>query len=539
VIRNSQRLEVGVNPFRKRRRVMFDARTNSDRTTEPTEVSVSAQTASHQAHADLATAVDRDEHANKWVVLVLAGTATFMTTLDSSIVNIGLPAIARSFGIPLSGSIEWVIIGYLVVIAAVLLTFGRLADMVGRKPVFLTGVAVFTLGSALCGAAPSLGVLIAARCFQGIGGAAIFAVNVAMITRAFPASERGQALGTNAILVAMGVSLGPTIGGILTQLGTWRWIFYVNVPIGLVVSLAAWHLLTERPRLQRESFDLLGAALLAIGLGSLTLGLSFGQEWRWSSLRFLASILIGVASLSVAVWVERRVSAPLVDPALLRNRVFVSANVSLMMSMLALFAVGFLLPFYFEELRGYDTLHSGLLLTPFSLTFAVTAPLAGRLADRTGSAWLSPLGLAIACVGLLLLSELTHASSTVYLILGLIVAGIGQGLFMSPNASALMGAAPTAEQGVASGALATMRVVGQSLSVAVAGTVFTSFGGAAAGAVLEAGRESLSAQQARALQQTFVAGLHAAFVVCAALAAVGVVTALVRGKERSSGPAAG
>ena len=527
-----------MNPFRKRRRVMFDARRNPDRTTEPTEVSVSAQTASHQAHADLVTAVGHDEHANKWVVLVLAGTATFMTTLDSSIVNIGLPAIARSFGIPLSGSIEWVIIGYLVVIAAILLTFGRLTDMVGRKPVFLAGVAVFTLGSALCGAAPSLGVLIAARCFQGLGGAAIFAVNVAMITRAFPPSERGQALGTNAILVAMGVSLGPAIGGILTQLGTWRWIFYVNVPIGVVVSLAAWHLLTERPHVQRESFDLLGAALLAIGLGGLTLGLSFGEEWGWSSLRFLASILIGVAALSVTVWVERRVSAPLVDPALLRNRVFVSANVSLMMSMLALFAVGFLLPFYFEELQGYDALHSGLLLTPFSLTFAAVAPLAGRLADRTGSAWLSPLGLAIACVGLLLLSELTHGSSTGYLILGLIVAGIGQGLFMSPNASALMGAAPTAEQGVASGALATMRVVDQSLSVAVAGAVFTSFGGAAAGAVLAVGRESLSAQQVQALQQTFVAGLHAAFIVCAAIAAVGVVTALVRGKATAPGPAA-
>jgi MFS family permease len=243
---------------------------------------------------------------------------------------------------------------------------------------------------------------------------------------------------------------------------------------------------------------------------------------------------IAVAALAGAAWVEQRVAAPILDPALLRNRVFVSANVSFMMAMLALFAVGFLLPFYFEELRGYDTLHSGLLLTPLALTLGVVAPLSGTLADRVGSRWLAPLGLATAGAGLLLLSGLTQASSTGYLILGLIVTGIGQGLFQSPNTRAIMGAAPPDEQGVASGALSTGRVIGQSLSVAVAGAIFTSFGAAAAGASLAAGRTTLSVVRVQALQHTFVTGLHAAFVVCAVLAAVGVVTALVRGKD--SGP---
>jgi MFS family permease len=206
------------------------------------------------------------------------------------------------------------------------------------------------------------------------------------------------------------------------------------------------------------------------------------------------------------------------------------------MAMLALFAVGFLLPFYFEELRGYDTLHSGLLLTPLSLTLGVVAPLSGTLADRVGSRWLAPLGLAIAGAGLLLLSGLTQGSATWYLILGLIVIGIGQGLFQAPNTRAIMGSAPSDEQGVASGTLSTGRVIGQGLSVAVAGAVFTSFGAAAAGASLEAGRNTLSVAQVQALQQTFVTGLHAAFVVCAVLAAVGVVTALVRGKDSGSPP---
>ena len=240
---------------------------------------------------------------------------------------------------------------------------------------------------------------------------------------------------------------------------------------------------------------------------------------------------IAVAALAGAAWVERRVPAPVLDPALLRNRVFAFANVSFMICMLALFAVSFLLPFYLEELQGFDTLRSGLLLTPLPLTLALVAPASGALADRVGSRWLAPLGLAISCAGLLLLSGLTQASSIAYLVLCLIVTGIGQGFFQSPNARAIMGAAPPDELGVASGVLATGRVIGQSLSVAVAGAVFTSFGGAAAGAALVAGRETLSVEQARALQQTFVTGLHAAFVVCAVLGAVGVVAALLRGAE--------
>jgi EmrB/QacA subfamily drug resistance transporter len=496
--------------------------------------SLDGQQAWHSAHDDVATStpVDREEHANKWVVLALSGSAAFMTTLDSSIVNIALPSIAHAFGVPLSGSIEWVLIGYLVVIAAVLLTFGRLADMVGRKPLFLAGLAIFTLGSAICGAAPSLGALIAARCFQGLGAALIFSVNVAMITRSFPPGERGRALGINAILVALGISVGPTVGGILTQTLTWRWIFYVNLPIGVLVGIAAWRLLTQRTHIVRQRFDLLSAALLAVGFAALTLGLSFGEDWGWGSPQLVATMVTAVAALASALWVERRVPDPVVDLALLRNRVFAFANITFTVAMLALFAVGFLLPFYLEDLRGYDALQAGLLLTPLPLTLAAVAPLSGALADRVGSRWLPPLGLALACVGLLLLSRLAATSSNTYLIFCLILTGIGQGVFQAPNTRALMGAAPARQQGAASGMLATGRVIGQSLSIAIAGAVLTSYGAAAAGAQLTAGRGKLNAEQTRALQDTFTAGMHAAFLVCAALAALGVVTSLVRGNER-------
>ncbi len=471
------------------------------------------------------------ESTNKWAVLGLSGSAAFMTTLDSSIVNIGLPSIAHDFNTPLAGEIEWIVIGYLVVIAATLLTFGRLADMVGRRPVFLGGLIVFTTGSVICGAAPSLPILVAARLFQGLGGAAIFATNVAMVTAAFGPRERGRALGINLILVALGISAGPTVGGILTEAFSWRAIFYVNLPIGLIVVPLSWWLLREQHRGGRQHFDVFGAVLLAVTLGALTLGLSFGEQWGWTSPLLIGTLVTAAVALVAAIFVERRQDAPVLDLSLLRNRVFVLANFSFMLAMLALFAVGFLMPFYWEELRGLDVLTTGLLLTPYSITLGAVAPFAGALADRTGSRWLSPIGLALACVGLLLLSLVGVATPYIYVIGALVIAGVGQGLFASPNSRTIMGAAPAERVGVASGILATSRVVGQSLSVAVAGAVFTSLGAAAAGAALAAG--AAGPDQVAQLQQTFLDGLHAALLMCAGLAACGVVTAFARGAEQN------
>ncbi len=472
-----------------------------------------------------------EERANKWAVFALAATGAFMTTLDSSIVNISLPSIARAFGVPLSGAVEWVIIGYLVVIASTLLTAGRLADIIGRKPIFVAGIAIFTLGSAICGAAPSLGILIAARGFQGLGGALLFSVNIAMLTHAFSAHERGRALGYNAVLVALGISIGPTLGGIITEYLTWHWIFYLNVPIGIVVAVAGCFILTEPLHHGQGRFDPAGAILLALGMASLILGLSFGQEWGWTSPRLIASVLIGAAALVAAILVERRVTDPILDLTLFKNRVFASANISFILCMLALFAVGFLLPFYFEQLRGFSTIESGLLLTPLSLTLAVVAPISGSLADHVGSRWLASIGLAIACVGLVLLSQLDAHSSLWDIIWRLMVTGLGQGLFQAPNTRALMGAAPPDKQGVASSLLSTGRVIGQSLSVALAGAIFASLGGAAAGTILEAQRGTLSSDSVSALQATFVSSYRVAFLACAGLAMLGVFTAAVRGDE--------
>lgn len=470
------------------------------------------------------------EPTNKWAVMIIVAIGVFMATLDSSIVNISLPTIAHYFRVPLSGAVEWVVIAYLVATTAILLTAGRLADMIGRKMIWSAGLIVFTIGSAMCGATPNLGILIAARFFQGIGGALLMAVSPALLTSAFPSYQRGRALGLNAITVALGVSVGPTLGGFITASFSWRWIFYVNVPIGIIGLILTWRILTEHLRRNPGRFDPLGALLLAIGLASLTAGLSFGQELGWASLPILVSLFMGIIMLVILPFVEKRVPNPIIVLSLLKNRVFTSAVTSLILSFLDLFAISFILPFYLEELRGFSTQEAGLLLTPLPLVLAIFAPISGALADRIGTRWLAASGLAIACIGLVLISQLDEHSSIQDIIWRLGITGFGQALFQSPNNSALMGAAPRELQGSASGFLATGRVVGQTLSVALAGAIFAGLGGAAAGQILTT--QHLSGSQLHAQQQIFVHSYRVTFLVFAPIAAIGVFTSLVRGKEK-------
>jgi EmrB/QacA subfamily drug resistance transporter len=467
----------------------------------------------------------------KWFALAVVALGTFMTALDASIVNISLPSIALTFHAPVAGAIEWVVIAYLAVIAATLLTFGRLSDVVGRKPIWIMGLVVFTLGSAACGAAGSLAQLIVARIVQGIGGALIFAPSFAIITDAFAAAERGRALGLNSVVFAIATSLGPTLGGLITAHLTWRWVFYINVPLGVMSLIVSHRVLTRSQTAARETLDLGGAALIALGLASLTLALSFSQEWTWPSV--LAWLVTGILSLVAAVFVEGRSPSPIVDLSLFRERTLCSALASMTVAMLALFAVGFVLPFYFEQLRGFSVMESGLLLTPLPLTMAIVAPLSGAMADRVGSRLLASGGLALATLGLVALARLGTTSTVGEIVGCLVLTGLGQGMFQSPNARALMNASPPGEQGETSSLYATSRVVGQSLSVALAGTVFAALGAASAGRALVLATTAPDSAHVVALQQVFVRGFRGTLLVCAAIAAVGVFVALVRGDERA------
>ncbi len=462
-----------------------------------------------------------DGTPSKWAIFGLVSVGTFMTTLDASIVNIALPSIARWFDTPVSGLIEWVVIAYLVVVAATLLTFGRLADILGRERIWVAGLAVFTVGSILSGVAPTLPLMIGARAVQGLGAAMVFAPALALIVDAFPRAQRGQALGLNALIVSLGVTAGPTIGGLITESFDWRWIFFVNLPLGIVGLLVARRVFRFGRGSGTGRLDVPGAVLFGVGLAGLSLALSFGTEWGWTSAPLLATLAVGLAALGSAVFVERRQRDPIVDVGELLSVRLGLPLASFLLSIIALFAVGFLLPFYFEELRGYGPLAAGLLLTPYSIALAVASPIAGRLADRGVGQWLPPIGLGLAAVGLFLLTQIGTETSPVELALPLAISGIGQGIFLAPNTREVMNAVPAEESGRASGLIATTRVVAQSLSVAIAGAIFAGLGGAAAGATLVAG--GLTSTGGMTLDGTFLVAMHAALFVCGLMAAVGAL----------------
>jgi EmrB/QacA subfamily drug resistance transporter len=466
-----------------------------------------------------------------WAVFGLVSVGTFMTTLDASIVNIALPSIAGAFWTPVSGRVEWVVIGYLVVIAATLLSFGRLADIAGRERIWVAGLGLFTAGSALSGLAPTLVLLVGARGLQGLGAALIFAPALALIVDAFPRSQRGQALGLNALIVSLGVTAGPTLGGLITGSLGWRWIFVVNVPLGVIGLVIARRVFAFGGSARARRFDLPGAVGFGLGLASLSLGLSFGSEWGWTSPALILTLAVAIVALGTAVATERRRRDPLVDLRQLISRRLGLPLASFLFSILALFAVSFLLPFYLEELRGLTPLAAGLLLTPYSLGLAAAAPISGRLADRGHARWLGPFGLGLVALSLGLLAQIGLTTSSPEILLWLALSGVGQGLFLSPNTSAVMSAVPADQSGTASGLIATTRVVGQALSVAIAGAIFIGLGGAAAGATLVSGGASTAAGDA-ALDVTFITAIHAALLVSALLAAAGAVMSLARPQQR-------
>jgi EmrB/QacA subfamily drug resistance transporter len=362
-----------------------------------------------------------------------------------------------------------VIIGYLLVNTVLQLTFGRMADMFGRVRLYNLGFVVFTLGSVLCGFAQNDTMLIASRLIQGTGGAMLAANAMAIVTEVFPAEQRGQAMGINAITWGAGSVLGPVLGGFILAVTSWRWIFLVNLPIGIVGILAAYLLLHDiQPNPRGERFDLLGALLFSVGLICLLLGLTGGIGAGWLSPPILALIALGILALVVFIIRERRVPYPMLDLHLFDSQLYGFSVAAATLQSLAVFAVNFLLIFYLQGVRGYSPLTAAFLILPLPVLTSIVGPLGGLWADRVGGKIPATIGLALQVASLLVLVFLTPTTPYPLLALALSLMGIGGGLFWSPNTSTTMGAAPRHRLGVASATLNTMRNVGMMFSFAVA-----------------------------------------------------------------------
>lgn len=452
----------------------------------------------------------------KWWVLIAVGVGTLMSALGASSLNAILPVINTSLNSDVT-TIVWVVTAHQLVIVGLLLSFGRLGDLRGIRSVYLLGFIIYVFSSALCGLVSSVETLIAFRILQGLGAAMLFAQSPALLTINFPESQRGQALGLRAILTYVGLLLGPSLGGWLAENVGWRAIFFINVPIGLIAIFLSLHFIPRDVVDKRTGkFDLTGATISIVGLAVFLLALNRGYNWGWTSPPILILLVIGVLLLIAFLIVERRVMDPMLDLKLFRDRLFSASAASAVLNFICTSSVTFLLPFYLIEGRGLSPSHAGLLLTAQPITMVIIAPLSGTLSDRIGVRLPRTLGMVILAAGLYLLSRLGPQSSLLNVSSGLVIVGLGTGAFISPNNSALMGAAPRSQQGIAGSILAMARNLGFAMGVTLAGAVYNT--------ILVQGRLSSSDF---ALFEAVSTGFRMAI----AVAFVGSLLSSIRGRE--------
>lgn len=411
--------------------------------------------------------------AYKWTVLIIVSIGVFISTLDLTIVNVALPKISEYFNTGIA-TIEWVMTAYLLTITGLLLSMGKLSDMIGRKTNFLIGFIIFIAGSFQCAISSSEIELIFFRIIQGIGAAMIMATGPAIVTHTFPDNERGKAIGLIGAVVGIGSLTGPVSGGFLIQHLGWRSVFYINVPIGIIGLLATiYYLNGENDFDKNQKFDLKGAGTLFTSLISLLLALNLGQGYGWGSLLILSLIVSSILFLLIFLIIEKKAKQPMIELNLLTNRTFTAANISVFINFAALFAVFFIFPFFLENVSNYSPEKIGFAIGSVPLGMAIVAPISGWMSDRTRSKVICVAGIIISSIAIFLLSGMDAESEFSRITILLCLLGLGFGIFQAPNNSLIMGSVPKERLGIASGTMATMRSLGMVMGVAIAGAVFS------------------------------------------------------------------
>jgi EmrB/QacA subfamily drug resistance transporter len=443
----------------------------------------------------------------KWWTLGAVSIGLFMIMLDNTVVNVALPAMQSSLHIGLS-ELEWVVTGYALTFAAFMLTGGKLADLMGRRLIFMLGLAVFTGASLACALAPNGGFLIGARVVQGLGGALMNPATLSIITATFPPRQRGTAIGIWAGVSAMALAIGPLVGGLLTEHVNWNWIFYINVPIGILGLLAIPLFIDESRDTSREQRpDVPGLVTSGVGLFSLTYAFIESNNYGWSSPRILTAFAIAAVSLVLFVFLERHQRLPMLDLSLFRNRTFSGANTAMLFVGLAMFGTFFYVSLYMQNVLHYSPVQTGASFLPMTCLIILIAPRAGKLSDRFGSRWLVGGGMTLLAAMLLYYSQLGLHESFWAILPGLLLGGIGMGSTMTPVTAAAMSAVPVDKAGVGSAVLNSGRQVGGSLGIAVMG------------AIVAASAGGLHTPEA------FLGGFHDALRVASGLALAGAIVA--------------
>jgi len=461
----------------------------------------------------------------KWQIFSLVGVSIFMSTLDSSIVNVALPYIMQEMAADIS-TIQWVVVIYLLTVSSLLLTFGRLSDIKGRRPIYVAGFMVFTLGSLLCASANRVLFLVMARAVQGVGASMLMACSPALIVDVFEKEQRGRALGMIGAVVAAGLTIGPVAGGLILEYLSWRYIFYINIPIGIAATIAGAFVLNVIPggKGSREPLDYVGSLTMMIGLSSLILGLTQVTTWGLLSFRFVGCLIVGAIAGVGFILNAAHCPHPLFDLKLLKIRLFVLPLAASGILFAALFVIVFMMPFYLTYPCGFSAARTGsIMIVPF-LFLLFISPVSGGLSDRFGSRLLCSFGMVLLGLSLVSLVFISPGKETLDILWRMALAGVGTALFVSPNNTAIMGAVPMARRGIASGATATARNLGMVMGVALATTIFTrSFTHLTQGAGLD--------EYTPAMVSYFMASFQKVMGFGALTAFLGAGIAFARGKE--------
>lgn len=411
-------------------------------------------------------------------VLLVVGVGTLLGALAGSAGNIALPDLARDLGLSVD-LVGWTVTAFLLTSTVLMLLAGRIGDIVGHRTIYLAGFAVMAATSVVCGLTQSFVVLVAARAVQGIGGAMVMAAGPALITTSYPGNKRGGALGMLGTATYTGLTIGPMVGGTVVSALSWRWLFFLYVPFAVAVMvLGVLCLPSGRRDGERLAFDWAGAATLVTGLPLLLYAVTQGNALGWTSPPVIVCAAAGVALLAVFGWVEAHEERPMLDLRLFQSRVFSGAVLSAVGNYVAQFVVVILLPFYLIEALALPPVRAGMLVSTQALVMAVVTSPSGRLSDRIGSRGLATLGLLLLAAAIGGMSTLGPHSTQLTVALWMALAGLGSGVFVSPNSNALMGAAPRSQQGIASAVMAVARTLGMILGVALATAVYQAAGGA-------------------------------------------------------------
>lgn len=456
------------------------------------------------------------DYSRKWLVMTAVVAGVLLATIDGSIVNIAFPTLIESLDTTFN-VVQWVSLGYLLTVATLTLGMGRLGDVVGKRRLYASGFAVFTVSSALCGLAPTVGWLIGFRVVQALGSVLTLALGPAILVEAFPPSERGKALGWVGSAVSLGIVSGPVIGGLLISAAGWRPIFLVNIPVGIVGTWLAIRYVPKRTPVPGQAFDVPGTVLMSVSLLALSLALTMGQEMGYGSTPILIGFVIAAITAAAFVIVELRVDSPMLQLRMFANPVLTVSVVSGYLVFVCLSATFLLMPFYLEGVLGFEVGFVGLLLAAGPLMMGFVSPLSGSLSDRIGFRRLALVGLALITGAYLVLLTFDAVTTPARYLLHAIPLGIGMGLFQSPNNSAIMGSMAPEYMGVGGGLLTITRLLGSISGVAVLGSVWAAAVATANGGTLPPGGATTAGAQAQ------IAGLHTTFIVAAIVLGLALV----------------